>query len=155
MKRCCICVCRRCRWQSASPVVAGTQQTPASTYQTSRATSTGTRSRSDERFAFVLASDGSSFISPTFTAQYSGAKDAGLFRGAYHFARPDKSGPKMQADRFIDIVGYNKDGSSLPPVWTWKTIPTAPNATSCPARKWSHGFIGSFARSGSGPIGMG
>lgn len=73
-------------------------------------------SEDGKEFAFVLASDGTSFTSPEYEDQYHGAKDAGLISGAYHFARPGDSGPAEQANRFLDIADYRSDGKSLPPV---------------------------------------
>ncbi len=68
-----------------------------------------------QEFTFVLATDGDSFTSDKFTTQYSGAKEAGLLVGAYHFARPDGSAAK-QADRFLKTANYANDGKTLPPV---------------------------------------
>lgn len=101
-------------------------------------------SRNGERFAFVLASDGVSFSSPTFSTQYSGAKDAGLFRGAYHFARPNESNPMMQANRFLDIVGHNNDGHSLPPVVDMESNPDGNQCyelSSVQMVSWIQGFL--------------
>ena len=41
------------------------------------------------RWAYVKATEGTTFQSPTFPEQFQGARDAGMIRGAYHFARPD------------------------------------------------------------------
>lgn len=67
-----------------------------------------------QKFAFVLATDGESFTNDLFTKQYSGAKQAGLIVGAYHFARPDGSASK-QAQRFLKAANYSHDGKTLPP----------------------------------------
>src|SRR5262245_11857990 len=37
------------------------------------------------RFAYVKATEGTSYVNPYFTQQYVGAFQAGLVRGAYHF----------------------------------------------------------------------
>ena len=42
------------------------------------------------RFAFVKATEGTSYVNPYFTQQYVGAFDVGLVRGAYHFGLPDR-----------------------------------------------------------------
>jgi len=101
-------------------------------------------SASGEKFAFVLATDGISFSSPTFNAQYSGAKNAGLFRGAYHFARPGESGPETQVNRFLDVVGYDNDGRSLPPVVDMENNPDGAQCyelTNTQMISWVQGFL--------------
>jgi GH25 family lysozyme M1 (1,4-beta-N-acetylmuramidase) len=65
------------------------------------------------KFAYVKATEGTTFLSATFAAQYSGAKAAGLYTGAYAFARPNT--PALaQADYFIDHAGVARDGKTLP-----------------------------------------
>jgi len=78
-------------------------------------------------FAFVLATDGTTFASPTFPDQYSDARAAGMFRGAYHFARPSASSGAAQADRFLDVIGWvrdpaERDGFTLPPVLDYEDV---------------------------------
>ncbi|GLW54445.1 GH25 family lysozyme [Kitasatospora phosalacinea] len=68
-------------------------------------------------FAYVKATEGTSYTSPTFSSQYDGSAAAGLLRGAYHFALPDRSGGKAQADFFVDHGGsWSADGTTLPPL---------------------------------------
>ena len=45
------------------------------------------------------------YISSTFDSQYTGAADAGLIRGSYHFAHPDESSGATQADYFLENGG--------------------------------------------------
>ena len=69
------------------------------------------------RFAYVKASEGLSYRSPTFASQYSGAQAAGLLRGAYHFALPSISTGAAQADYFINSGGgWSPDGKTMPPL---------------------------------------
>ncbi|HEX7661780.1 MAG TPA: lysozyme [Pseudonocardiaceae bacterium] len=69
------------------------------------------------RFAYVKATEGTSYINPSFAQQYNGAFDAGLIRGAYHFALPNRSSGKAQADYFIGHGGgWSRDGRTLPPM---------------------------------------
>ena len=74
----------------------------------------------------------SAYISPTFNSQYTGATDAGLIRGSYHFAHPDESSGATQADYFLAhggesaahavllsnsnplLGGWSADGITLP-----------------------------------------
>jgi GH25 family lysozyme M1 (1,4-beta-N-acetylmuramidase) len=95
-------------------------------------------------FAFVLATDGTSFTSDLFSSQYSGAAEAGLFRGAYHFARPNASATK-QASRFLQTVDYRNDGKSLPPV---VDMEANPDGAACygldhkQMKDWIEDFVG-------------
>jgi GH25 family lysozyme M1 (1,4-beta-N-acetylmuramidase) len=67
------------------------------------------------QFAYVKASEGTGFVNPDFAAQYDGADQAGLIRGAYHFALPDKSSGAAQASYFVAHGGgWTADGRTLP-----------------------------------------
>ena len=80
-------------------------------------------------------------MDPTFATNFQGMQDAGIIRGAYHFARPG-SDAKTQADFFVDTVisagGYNAsrtmqlvldleaaDDLSAAEVWAWVQTWTA------------------------------
>ncbi|KAL1742292.1 glycoside hydrolase family 25 protein [Schizophyllum fasciatum] len=52
-------------------------------------------------FAYIKATEGTTFKSSSFSSQYTGATSAGIIRGAYHFARPDTSGGAAQAKYFV------------------------------------------------------
>jgi GH25 family lysozyme M1 (1,4-beta-N-acetylmuramidase) len=68
------------------------------------------------RFAIVKATEGITYKSPSYSSQYSGSYNAGLIRGAYHFALPDRSTGTVQADYFVDNGGgWSADGKTLPP----------------------------------------
>ncbi|TFK39031.1 glycoside hydrolase family 25 protein [Crucibulum laeve] len=68
-------------------------------------------------FVFIKATEGTTVISDTFSAQYSGATSAGLIRGAYHFAHPDSSTGAAQANFFLKHGGgWSSDGITLPGV---------------------------------------
>ncbi|MFC7340363.1 lysozyme [Saccharopolyspora griseoalba] len=69
------------------------------------------------RFAYVKATEGSGFRSDSYRSQYDGALAAGLVRGAYHFALPDRSSGAQQANFFVDNGGmWAPDGRTLPGV---------------------------------------
>lgn len=55
-------------------------------------------------FVFVKASEGRSYQSGSFTAQWKSAHTNADWRGGYHFARPEESSAVDQADRFMNIV---------------------------------------------------
>ena len=48
------------------------------------------------------------FISDLFSSQYTGATNAGLIRGAYHFAHPDRSSGATQANFFLAHGGKSE-----------------------------------------------
>lgn len=54
-------------------------------------------------FAYIKASGGATFVDPRFVENWSGAGDAGLDRGAYHFFSLCSSGAK-QASNFLRVV---------------------------------------------------
>lgn len=54
-------------------------------------------------FAFVKATEHEGFVDPRFRSNWVGMADAGLVRGAYHFARPDGSAVD-DAARFVAVV---------------------------------------------------
>jgi GH25 family lysozyme M1 (1,4-beta-N-acetylmuramidase) len=66
-------------------------------------------------FAYIKATQDTNFEDPEFWTNYDGARDAGLFRGAYHFAEPNTSDGATQADYFIEHGGdWVADGYTLP-----------------------------------------
>ncbi|MFF4952090.1 lysozyme [Streptomyces chattanoogensis] len=67
------------------------------------------------KFAYVKATEGTSYRNPYFPQQYKGAYDAGLIHGAYHFALPDHSTGAAQAAYFASHGGaWSRDGRTLP-----------------------------------------
>ncbi|SJX62959.1 probable lysozyme [Sporisorium reilianum f. sp. reilianum] len=67
------------------------------------------------KFVVIKATEGTSYKNPYFSSQYNGATNAGLIRGAYHFARPDKSSGAAQAKYFLaNGGGWSNDGITLP-----------------------------------------
>ncbi|MFJ3668715.1 lysozyme [Streptomyces sp. NPDC090106] len=68
------------------------------------------------RFVYVKATEGTTYRNPYFDQQYNGSRGAGLIRGAYHFALPDKSSGAAQARHFVrNGGGWTADGWTLPP----------------------------------------
>lgn len=67
------------------------------------------------KFAYVKATEGTTYTNPYFGQQYTGAYNAGLVHGAYHFATPDTSSGATQADYFVNHGGgWSKDGKTFP-----------------------------------------
>lgn len=57
------------------------------------------------KFAFMKASQDTDFTDAYFAANWKGAKEHGLYRGAYHYARPDiNPDARTEADHCYDVV---------------------------------------------------
>ena len=106
--------------EAAAPLAtwkpAGIQGMDVSSHQTavnwSRAWNQGAR------FAYVKATEHTTYKNPRYTSQYNGASSVGMYRGAYHFAIPtrDSSGA-AQANFFVNNGGgWSADGRTLPPL---------------------------------------
>ncbi|OOC06184.1 hydrolase [Amycolatopsis azurea DSM 43854] len=69
------------------------------------------------KFAYMKATESTTYRDPTFAANYAGSANAGLKRGAYHFGLPDKASGGDQARFFLaNGGGWVGDGKTLPPV---------------------------------------
>jgi len=69
------------------------------------------------RFAYVKATEGTTYKSAEFAGQYNGAYGVGMIRGAYHYATPNTSSGATQANYFVDNGGgWSADGRTLPPL---------------------------------------
>ncbi|KAL9043784.1 MAG: hypothetical protein Q9214_003037 [Letrouitia sp. 1 TL-2023] len=65
--------------------------------------------------SFCQATEGTTYIDPSFSDHYIGATNAGFIRGGYHFARPSSSSGASQANYFLAHGGgWSKDGITLP-----------------------------------------
>ncbi|MCQ2517411.1 MAG: glycosyl hydrolase family 25 [Lachnospiraceae bacterium] len=64
------------------------------------------------RFAYIKATEGSSYTDDYYAINLAGAKEAGIVPGAYHFFSFD-SPAETQAQHFIDVVG-DLDGELIP-----------------------------------------
>ncbi|WP_086825062.1 lysozyme [Allokutzneria sp. NRRL B-24872] len=68
-----------------------------------------------KRFAYVKATEGTTFKNPYFAQQYNGSYNIGMVRGSYHFALPNKSSGAVQANFFVSNGGgWSRDGKTLP-----------------------------------------
>ena len=113
------------------------------------------------RFAYVKATEGDSYRNPLFTDQYNGASNAGMFRGAYHFAIPTpNSSGAAQANYFINNGGgWTADGRTLPPLLDIEYNPYSQYGNTCynftPAQmvSWIRDFSNTVkARTGRVPM---
>jgi len=67
------------------------------------------------QFAYIKATQGTDIVNADFASQYDGAYQAGLIRGAYHFAQPNESSGAAQASYFVaNGGGWSADGHTLP-----------------------------------------
>lgn len=65
------------------------------------------------RFVVIKATEGTSYISSEFSEQYTGATEAGLIRGGYHFASYGNGA--SEAEYFLAHGGgWSDDGITLP-----------------------------------------
>jgi lysozyme len=70
-----------------------------------------------KRFAYVKATEGTTYRNPYFAQQYNGSYNVGMIRGAYHFALPNVSSGATQANYFASNGGgWSRDGKTLPGV---------------------------------------
>jgi lysozyme len=69
--------------------------------------------RSEVRFAYIKATEGSALVDPTFRNNWMNTRDTGLLHGAYHFAHPGQPA-ESQAVHFASVLGAPSFGE-LPP----------------------------------------
>jgi GH25 family lysozyme M1 (1,4-beta-N-acetylmuramidase) len=73
--------------------------------------------RNGRKFAYVKATEGTTYRDPSFSYQYSGSYQVGMIRGSYHFATPNTSSGAAQANFFAAHGGgWSRDGRTLPGV---------------------------------------
>lgn len=84
------------------------------------------------KFAYVKASEGIDITSKTFSSQYTGSRNVGMVRGAYHFAWPGVTSASAQADFFVNSGGgWSADGWTLPPLLDVEYNPYGEFGNSC------------------------
>lgn len=67
------------------------------------------------QFAYLKATEGTGFTDPRFDTNYVAAYRAGVIRGGYHFALPNRSSGAAQADFFFRNGGaWSADSRTLP-----------------------------------------
>ncbi len=69
------------------------------------------------KFVYIKATEATGYVNPYLASQYTGAYAAGVIRGTYHFALPDRSTGAAQANYFLShLGGWSPDGKTLPPM---------------------------------------
>lgn len=58
-------------------------------------------------FVIAKATEGTGYQNENFTYQWSKPREAGLYRGAYHFGRPDRNSAEAEAEFFTNVVVSN------------------------------------------------
>ncbi|GAA0644968.1 lysozyme [Streptomyces thermocarboxydovorans] len=109
------------------------------------------------RWAYAKATEGTYYRNPYYSQQYGGSYDAGMIRGAYHFATPDTSSGATQADYFVDHGGgWSADGRTLPGAldMEWNPYGDACYGKSPSALvSWIRDFLNQYrARTGRNPV---
>jgi lysozyme len=102
-------------------------------------------------FAFVKATESTSYTNPYFADDYAAAQRAGLVRSAYHYARP-KPDPKTardQADFFVRTAGRADQNGDLP-----LTLDMEESGGLAPKTlvAWTHAFVDEVTALTSRPV---
>ncbi|HVT64034.1 MAG TPA: GH25 family lysozyme [Mycobacteriales bacterium] len=102
----------------SGPDVASYQHPATAAYPHGKPINWSAVARDGMEFAIVKASESTTYKNPFFAADYQGVADAGLVRGAYHFARPAyplNTTATDQADYFAKLIGEVDTPATLPP----------------------------------------
>jgi GH25 family lysozyme M1 (1,4-beta-N-acetylmuramidase) len=100
------------------------------------------------RFAYVKATEGTTYENPFFAQQYVGSFNVGMIRGAYHFALPDRSSGAAQANHFASNGGaWSRDNQTLPGALDIEYNPygaTCYGLSQSAMRSWIADFINTY-----------
>jgi GH25 family lysozyme M1 (1,4-beta-N-acetylmuramidase) len=110
-------------------------------------------------FAYIKATEGTSYINPYYSSDYTEAKSNGIFAGAYAFGRPDLGDPVGQADHFFNAMQWTQDGKTLPPFldleWPYPelNLPTCYGLSTTQMSTWIRAFLSELqVRTGTVPM---
>lgn len=99
-------------------------------------------------FAYIKATEGTTFKDSHFGANYTRSYQAGLIRGAYHFARPNASNGATQANFFASNGGaWSRDNQTLPGVLDIEHNPSGAmcyGLTTAQMRTWINDFHATY-----------
>jgi GH25 family lysozyme M1 (1,4-beta-N-acetylmuramidase) len=100
-------------------------------------------------FSYAKATEGTYYTNPYFYNQYEGPYNHGVIRGAYHFAIPNNSSGKTQANYFISHGGgWSPDGLTLPGALDIEYNPYGSECyglTHAQMRSWIWDFVNQYA----------
>jgi lysozyme len=88
------------------------------------------------KFAFAKATEGTTWVDVEFSRNWAGMQEVGLFRSAYHFARPGQD-PESQVAHFAAVVGP-LGFRDLPPVLDLEVNDGHPKAA---VLEWAKAFL--------------
>jgi GH25 family lysozyme M1 (1,4-beta-N-acetylmuramidase) len=105
------------------------------------------------QFAWMKATEGTSYKDPNFNTNYPAAHGAGVIRGAYHFALPNNSSGATQAAYFASNGGaWSADNLTLPGVLDIESNPYGSQCyglSTTSMRSWIMDFYNTYkARTG-------
>ncbi|SDX92307.1 Lyzozyme M1 (1,4-beta-N-acetylmuramidase), GH25 family [Micromonospora pattaloongensis] len=99
-------------------------------------------------FAFIKATEGTSYKDPQFNTNYVNAYNAGVIRGAYHFARPAASSGAVQANYLASNGGaWSADGRTLPAALDIENNPSGAQCyglSTTAMRNWIQDFLNTY-----------
>jgi GH25 family lysozyme M1 (1,4-beta-N-acetylmuramidase) len=100
------------------------------------------------QFAYIKATEGTSYKDPSFNTNYPAAYYAGVIRGAYHFALPDRSSGATQANFLASNGGaWSADGRTLPAAVDLEGNPYGSycyGLTQAGMRSWIQDFLNTY-----------
>ncbi|MBT8225050.1 MAG: lysozyme [Dactylosporangium sp.] len=100
------------------------------------------------QFAYIKATEGTSYLDPKFDTNYIGATKANVIRGAYHFALPNRSSGATQADFVYKNGGaWSADNRTLPAAVDLEYNPygaTCYGLTQSQMRSWISDFLNRY-----------
>ena len=92
-----------------------------------------------KRFAFMKASEGTTLADPTYATNRSQAKAVGLYVGAYHFARPDRTPGDAVAEADYFLAMSQLEAGDLVPVLD---LEDAGGLSPAELQEWVKGYLG-------------
>ncbi|MGZ8513845.1 MAG: GH25 family lysozyme [Candidatus Limnocylindrales bacterium] len=92
-----------------------------------------------KRFAFMKASEGTTLADPTYATNRSQARAVGLYVGAYHFARPDRTPGDAVAEADYFLAMSQLEAGDLVPVLD---LEDAGGLSPAELQGWVAGFLG-------------
>lgn len=131
---------------TVTPAVSGLPGLDVSSYQGN--VNWTTVKNNGAKFAYIKATESTSYTNPYFSQQYVGSYNVGLIRGAYHFATPNTSSGAAQADYFASHGGaWSADHHTLPGALDIEYNPygsTCYGLSQASMRSWIHAFVNEY-----------
>ncbi|MFC0358591.1 MULTISPECIES: GH25 family lysozyme [Kytococcus] len=97
------------------------------------------------QFVWIKATEGTYLATDSFSDQWKGATEQGMLRGSYHFANPEVSSGRQQAEYFVaHRGGWSPDGRTLPGALDMEYNPYGPvcyGKSQAEMAAWARDFI--------------